>query len=177
VTRLADTPQWIRAATVQDASAIGDIKVRAWRTAYAGYLPAPLLEALDPATEAADWAEYLAAMPPEHRLWVVGESSTLLGYCRTGPADGDPDLGHAASEVYGLYIDPRRTGTGLGRRLFRRAVADLEGRGHQPICVYAYLPNAVAVRFYERAGFIADGTIRLDEQDGTGVPEVRLVRR
>jgi hypothetical protein len=53
----------IRPATVADASAIGALKVRAWRADYAAFLPADLLATLDPAAEAGDWADYLATMP------------------------------------------------------------------------------------------------------------------
>ena len=165
----------IRSAQVADAAAIGELKVRAWRAAYGGFLSAACLAALDPAQEAADWREYLTDLPAAHRLWIVEFGGAAGGFCRTGPADGDPDLGPFAAEIYGLYLDPPLVGTGLGRQLFSHAVADLRGRGHFPICVYAYEPNRTAIAFYERADFRVDGATRLDEQDGTGVPEIRLV--
>ncbi|WP_166379972.1 GNAT family N-acetyltransferase [Catellatospora methionotrophica] len=166
----------IRAATVDDAAPIGRIKVRAWRAAYAAFMPATVLGALDPHQEASDWAGYVTAMPAEHRLWVAGQDGAVVGFCRTGPAADDPDLGPAAAEVYGLYVDPDRTGAGIGAALFGHAVADLRSRGRQPVCVYAYQPNEGAVRFYQRAGFTLDGTTRLDGDgdDATGVAEVRL---
>lgn len=167
----------IRAAAVSDASAIGHLKVRAWRSAYVGFMPEALLDALDSAEDAADWTEYLAAIPQEHRLWVAEHDGTVIGFCRTGPADGDTDLGADAAEVYGLYIEPDRIGTGVGRELFTYALTDLETRGHDPICVYAYAPNTTTLSFYEKAGFTKDGVTRLDEGDGTGVPEARLVKR
>jgi ribosomal protein S18 acetylase RimI-like enzyme len=173
------TPGMIRSAVPEDAPAIGDLKVRSWRAAYAGFMSREYLDALDPAVEAWDWAEYLEDLPADHRLWVAEEAGAVVGFCRTGPADGerDPDLGGGAAEVYGLYIEPERIGTGLGARLFGHAVADLEARGCRPVCVYAYAPNTSAVRFYERAGFVLDGTARLDEEDeGTAVPEVRMVK-
>ncbi|MFI6582908.1 GNAT family N-acetyltransferase [Embleya sp. NPDC050493] len=168
----------IRSATPGDASAIGLLKVRAWRAAYAGFMNRVVLDALDPAEEAQDWAEYVADLPREHRLWVAEEDGAVVGFCRTGPADEgrDSDLGAAAAEILGLYIEPDRIGTGLGARLFRHAVADLEARGRRPLCVYAYAPNTSAIRFYERAGFAPDGTTRLDEEDGTAVVEARLVK-
>ncbi|MFE4518207.1 hypothetical protein ACFRMQ_28955 [Kitasatospora sp. NPDC056783] len=44
----------IRAAVVEDAPAIGALKVRAWRAAYAGFMSAGYLDGLDPAGEPAD---------------------------------------------------------------------------------------------------------------------------
>ncbi|MEU8003804.1 GNAT family N-acetyltransferase [Catellatospora sp. NPDC049111] len=167
----------IRSATVEDAAAIGRIKVRSWRSAYAEFMAAPLLGALDPVQEAADWAAYVTTMPGGHRLWVAEGDGAVVGFCRTGPADHDPDLGTDAGEVYGLYVDPGHVGTGFGRQLFSHAVEELRARGRRPVCVYAYRPNAHAVRFYQRAGFSLDGTTRLDDADPIGVAEVRLVDR
>lgn len=168
----------IRVAVPGDAHAIGSLKVHAWRAAYAGFMSPEFLDGLDPVSDAEDWAEYLAELPGEHRLWVVQEGDSVAGFCRTGPADRaqDPDLGPRAAEVFGLYVEPGRIGTGLGRRLFAHAVADLEGRGHAPLCVYAYVPNAQALRFYERAGFVRDGTTRTADKGGTGLVEARLVK-
>lgn len=161
----------IRTATPGDAPVIADLKLRAWRAAYAEFMD---LGDLDAGDETADWAEYLESVPGEHRLWVAVDDGELTGFCRTGPAEEDPDLGPTAAEVYGLYLEPSRIGTGLGRELFTHAVADLEARGHSPVCVYAYVPNTGAIAFYERAGFTRDGVERLDEE--IGVAEVRLVR-
>jgi GNAT superfamily N-acetyltransferase len=163
----------IRAGAAADAAAIGALKVRAWRAAYAAFLPAGYLAALDPAGEANDWADYLAAMPAAHRLWVADDGE-VVGFCRTGPAD-DADLGGRAAEIYGLYVEPDRIGTGVGRALFGHAVADLDARGFWPLCVYAYAPNRDAIRFYQQAGFTLDGASRLDQHADIGVAEVRLV--
>jgi GNAT superfamily N-acetyltransferase len=164
----------IRAAAAADAAAIGALKVRAWRAAYAGFMEPAYLDALDPVREAADWAAYLAAIPAGHRLWLAVEADAVLGFCRTGPAAEDPDLGPDAAEVYGLYLEPARVGTGLGRLLFGHAAADLDARGYAPLCVYAYVPNHRALRFYRRAGFTPDGTVRRGD-DEIGLDEARLV--
>ncbi|WP_329374860.1 GNAT family N-acetyltransferase [Streptomyces sp. NBC_01483] len=168
----------IRSAVSRDARAIGDLKVRAWREAYAGFMSRDFLRGLDPVRDAEEWAEYLAELPDEHRLWIAQEGEVVVGFCRTGPADQDqdPDLGSRAAEVYGLYIDPDRIGTGLGRQLFGHAVGDLERRGYGPLCVYVYGPNAPAIRFYERAGFRLDDTTRADEVGGIKLLEARLVK-
>ncbi|RII15068.1 Phosphinothricin N-acetyltransferase [Streptomyces sp. YIM 130001] len=171
-------PHHVRPATPLDAPGIGTLKVRAWRAAYGAFVSRALLDSLDPADDAAQWADYLSLVPADDRLWVTEGAAGITGFCRTGPADAslDGDLGDGAAEIYGLYIDPARIGTGLGRTLFAHAVTDLERRGHRPLCVYAYAPNTPALRFYGRAGFTPDGTTRLDPDDAVGVPEVRLVK-
>ncbi|MBB5871011.1 ribosomal protein S18 acetylase RimI-like enzyme [Allocatelliglobosispora scoriae] len=72
-------------------------------------------------------------------------------------------------------MDPDHLGEGWGHRLFSHAIRDLTDRGLAPICVYYYESNTTARRFYDRAGFVADGGYRPDE-DGLGIVEVRLVR-
>jgi ribosomal protein S18 acetylase RimI-like enzyme len=163
----------IRMAVVADGPGIGALKVSAWRRAYADIMPADVLAALDPDQEAADWSEYVETMSPDHRLWVVDSGTTVTGFCRTGPADQDTDLGRRAAEVYSLYVAPDLIGTGLGRSLFGKAISDLDARGFDPICVYAYEPNLRAIRFYQQAGFAPDGATRHDE---ASIPELRLVR-
>ncbi|MET8151544.1 GNAT family N-acetyltransferase [Actinoplanes sp. NPDC049668] len=166
----------IRSAELRDARGIGALKVRAWRAAYGEFMSSDVLDALDPDREADDWAGYLRSMPDGHRLWVAEREGTVEGFCRTGPAVDDADLGDRAAEIYGLYIAPERIGSGLGARLFRHAVLDLRRRGHRPLCLYVYAPNRRARDFYRRAGFEPDGATRLDEADGTGVAELRLVQ-
>ncbi|WP_246466451.1 GNAT family N-acetyltransferase [Allocatelliglobosispora scoriae] len=165
----------IRQAHVEDSAAIASLKVRAWRAAYPGILPQERLDALDPVGESGDWAEYIALIPSTHRLWVCEGPDGVIGFCRTGPAEDDRNLGPDAAEIYGLYVDPDHLGEGWGHRLFSHAIRDLTDRGLAPICVYYYESNTTARRFYDRAGFVADGGYRPDE-DGLGIVEVRLVR-
>jgi GNAT superfamily N-acetyltransferase len=158
-----------RAARPGDGAAIGALAVRAWRAAYAGVLAAEVLAALDPAAQARDWAEYLAALPPADRVWVVGGTDGgVAGFARTGPCT-DADVPAGTGEVHGLYIEPALIGTGLGRSLFEHAVADLAGR-HDPVVLWHFAGNNRAARFYELAGFGLDGARRPSDH---GPDEVR----
>jgi GNAT superfamily N-acetyltransferase len=126
-----------------------------------------VLGRLEPGEQAAEWRSYLSDLPPAARVWVIGAGDAVWGFARTGPcADADAP---GAGEVHGLYVDPDRIGTGLGRSLFGRAVADLALR-HSPVVVWHFAANALAARFYERAGFVLDGARRPSEY---GVAEVR----
>jgi GNAT superfamily N-acetyltransferase len=161
----------VRAATVADAAALAELKVCAWRAAYGGVLPAELLAALDPTEEREAWARYLETVPPGDRLWLAEEGGELVGYARTGPAE-DADLPPETGELYGLYVEPERIGTGLGRRLLVHALDDLRDRGLVRVAIWHFAGNEVAARFYERADIRVDGSRR---QSDLGADEVRRV--
>lgn len=158
----------VRPARPADASAIGTLATRAWRAAYAGLLTPDVLRSLDPAEQAGEWHAYLIDLPPSDRVWVIGAGKGVWGFARTGPCT-DHDVAAGTGEVHGLYVDPGRIGTGLGRRLFERAVSDLATR-RSPVVVWHFAANEGAARFYERAGFTLDGARR---QSQFGVPELR----
>ncbi|HSL66143.1 MAG TPA: GNAT family N-acetyltransferase [Gaiellaceae bacterium] len=162
----------IRAARPADAAAVAELKVRAWRAAYAGMLPAERLAALDAAAEAEAWRGYLEAVPPEDRFWVAVEGGAVAGYARAGPCE-DVDARPGLGEVHGLYVDPARIATGLGRALLEHAAADLAARGYDTLVVWHFVGNDRAAGFYERAGLRPDGTRRRSPH---GVDEVRLRR-
>jgi GNAT superfamily N-acetyltransferase len=161
----------VRAARPADSRAIGELATRAWRAAYADVLAPDVLDAMDPLEQAADWHAYLSDLPPADRMWVIGPPDEVWGFARTGPCT-DADAPAGAGEVHGLYLEPTRIGTGLGRTLFSHAVSDL-GTRHDVVCVWHFAANASAGRFYERAGFALDGASR---PSSFGVVEVRRSR-
>ncbi|HKV69302.1 MAG TPA: GNAT family N-acetyltransferase, partial [Gaiellales bacterium] len=117
----------MRAAATGDSRAIGALATRAWNAAYADVLAPDVLAVMDAIEQAADWRQYLSDLPPADRVWVIGPPGEVWGFARTGPCpDGDAPPG--AGEVHGLYLEPVRIGTGLGRELFGHAVHDLEAR-------------------------------------------------
>src|SRR3954453_2097388 len=161
----------VRAAGPDDARAVAGLAARAWRAAYADVLTPDVLGSMDPVERAADWHAYLSDPPPADRMWVIGPADDVWGFARTGPCT-DADAPAGAGEVHGLYLEPTRIGTGLGRALFGHAVADLEAR-HDVVCVWHFAANDSAGRFYERAGFALDGASR---PSSFGVVEVRRSR-
>ena len=155
----------VRRATAADAPLIADLAVRAWEAAYRGLLPDAVLDARTVADEEHEWRAYLDDEPEGFRTWLARD-----GFARTGPSDDAARAG----EVYGLYVEPDRIGTGAGRALFAHAVEDLAARGFALATVWVFEGNERARSFYGSAGFEPDGARRLDP--GFGVPELRLRR-
>ncbi|MGP4115505.1 GNAT family N-acetyltransferase [Streptomyces sp. 4N509B] len=76
-------------------------------------------------------------------------------------------------EVYALYVLPGFLGRGVGRSLMGRALDALAAAGRPRARLWVLRDNAPARRFYERAGFRADGAENVITMAGAGVPEVR----
>jgi ribosomal protein S18 acetylase RimI-like enzyme len=161
----------VRRAVLDDAEEIGRVNVRAWQVAYDGHMPADFLASLDPSARAAGWREQLQAMEPDQAVFVAADpADTIVGFA----ACGNERTGEGAAEVFAIYVDPPRWGTGAGRALMDAAVAHLTAGGPRPVRLWALDGNERARRFYERYGFVADGaTGRHTIPDGE-VPTLRF---
>jgi GNAT superfamily N-acetyltransferase len=163
----------IREATIADARAIAEIHVRAWRAAYRGQVPDAHLEALS-VDERLAQHEWTIRNPRETwRLWIAADDDgAVVGFAVTGPSE-DADADERTGEVYAIYLEPERVGTGVGRALFDHAVADLRSRGFATATLWVLETNERARRFYEIAGWSADGTRAAERIDRAMLPTVR----
>lgn len=162
----------VRPAKLSDAEAIATINVAAWQAGYRGLIPDVVLDTLEAAQRVQGRRAWLAEDPGEQRHWVACVAATVVGYADTGPARDD-DLPRGTAEVYTLYLDPAHWGTGAGRVLFAHAVSDLAGRGFGRVVLWVIDGNARARRFYEAAGWAADGASKDSDIDGHPFCEVR----
>lgn len=67
-------------------------------------------------------------------------------------------------------------GSGIGRLLLDAVHAHAHADGFRLMLLWVLTDNTRARRFYERAGYIADGAVQADDYDGVSVPEVRYRR-
>ncbi len=168
----------VRPAEGGDAWSIADAHVRGWQHAYRGLVPDAILDGFSIEERAALWSERIAALAddPDGRIWVVEAAGTVQGFAAAGPANADaapPPPG--AGEVFAIYVAPEARGRGYGRTLFATVVADLTARAFRPIVVWVFDANDGARRFYEAAGFHADGTRHPLDFDGVMLDEIRYV--
>jgi ribosomal protein S18 acetylase RimI-like enzyme len=162
----------IREAIRSDARAIAEIHVRAWQAAYRGQLPDEYLDGLS-VEDRLEQHEWTIRNPRETwRLWVGEDDGRPTGFAVTGPSE-DADADERTGEVYAIYLEPERVGTGAGRELFGHAVEDLRTRGFRSATLWVLETNERARRFYELAGWKTDGTRASERIDCAMLPTVR----
>ena len=165
-------PLAIREAVPKDADALADLHVRAWRAAYRGQLSDDFLDGLRAEERAERWRSTLASPRETWRTWVAEDDGAVIGWATTGPSE-DADADERTAEVYAIYLDPERVGTGAGRMLFEHAVEDLRGRRFPSATLWVLETNTRARRFYEIAGWKLDGAVTSERVDCEMRPTVR----
>jgi GNAT superfamily N-acetyltransferase len=174
--RTADpgTPVTARPARPDDTDAIGELHVRTWRVAYAGILPAPILEGLDARVKAAQWSRVFRA-GARTRLLVAERDGAIVGFAAHGP-HRESDLGEESGELYAIYVAPEAWGSGAGHALMDAVVAGLRRDGRTTGILRVLDANHRARTFYEREGWSFDRVTEPYDADGTPIPEVRYRR-
>jgi ribosomal protein S18 acetylase RimI-like enzyme len=163
----------VRPATLPDAPAIRRVHVRAWPAAYRGQMPDDYLDGLRAEDRAAHWEGALRREDLRGAILVAERAGEVIGFAVAGPSR-DPE---GAGELYAINLDPAHWGTGAGRALLQAAQAELARPGFDETVLWVLEGNARARRFYEIAGWVADGTERTSEVFGVTVREVRYRRR
>jgi ribosomal protein S18 acetylase RimI-like enzyme len=151
----------VRAARPDDAYPIADVRIRAWRWAYAGIIPDETLDAMNVEASARGWREGLTRPEDGHEVRVALHEGEVRGFTAFGPYRVAPDrsaVDERYAEVYAIYVKPDHAGTGIGRALMDAAVARLAERGWREVRLWVLEANLRARRFYERFGFVLDAT-------------------
>ncbi len=165
----------IRPMTLADCDRVAEIRIGGWQSAYKGLMPQSYLDALDVAQDAERRRAHFSQADGTVVNLVAERGGEIVGWACHGPyRDGEARTEDA--ELYALYVDPGRYGDGIGHALLQESVRRCTTAGHARMLLWVLEHNTRARRFYERAGFRADGTEEPFEVDGTKVPEVRYTR-
>lgn len=159
----------VREATADDADALGRVHVRAWQAAYRGIFSDAYLDGLDQTERANKWRDSFPRPADRRVLVVCDESGALVGFAMMGP---DRD-GLGIGELYAINLDPDAWGKQGGRALLEAAMRALAELGHHEAVLWVVRDNQRARRFYERAGWTADGAEARREVLGATADEVR----
>jgi GNAT superfamily N-acetyltransferase len=160
-----------RSATAADVPAIAAVRIRSWQEAYRGSVPQDYLDALDVDAEIA--RREGRPLDGQHVAVVDG---SVVGWLYVGPYradDGEELPGPSCGEVGAIYALPEVWGHGVGRSLLIYGLGELRRLGLSPVLLWVLVANERARRFYERAGFRADGPVVDFEVGGATLPEMR----
>ncbi|MEU0899263.1 GNAT family N-acetyltransferase [Streptomyces massasporeus] len=166
----------IREMTLADCEGVAEVRVGGWRSAYRGLIPQSYLDRLSVEEDAERRRTHLAQGDGGVVNLVAEDTGgETVGWACHGPYREDEVLTEDA-ELYALYVHPDHVGRGVGRALLAESVARCSAVGHGRLLLWVLKENDRARRFYERAGFRADGAEEPFEVDGVAVPEVRYTR-
>ena len=159
----------VRAAAESDVDEIVRIQAETWRLAYADVLPEAALAVLTSEDARRTWADAVHAGEPYH-VFVAREGEWTVGFCAAAHYEGQ---GGSIAEISALLVEPRWGRRGHGGRLLAVAGAALRRAGSQTGRAWVPEADSASRRFYDRAGWAADGAVRtLDTGEGT-VREIR----
>ncbi|MGB3439448.1 MAG: GNAT family N-acetyltransferase [Actinophytocola sp.] len=175
----------VRPAEPSDAAEIARIQLTTWRSAYADLLPAEVLDALggqEAAAEAAGtWLHTIEQGPA--RVFLAFEGQWCVGFCAAGQAPEDesadatgipvPDAERVAL-VSTLLVEPRWGRRGHGGRLVAEAGKAMLAAGMARGIAWVAEADKASLGFWERAGWVVDGTVRTLDASGKPLREVRL---
>ncbi|MER7840066.1 GNAT family N-acetyltransferase [Streptomyces sp. NPDC096040] len=170
---MADDFLLIRPMALDDCDRVSEIRVRGWQYAYRGLMPQPFLDGLSVQRDAERRRARFRDGEDGVTDLVAVRGGEIVGWAAHGPyRDGEVHTGDA--ELYAIYLDPAHVGTGAGRRLLETVLQQCAR--HARVYLWVLKGNTRARRFYELAGFRADGAEEPYEVDGVPVPEVRYVK-
>lgn len=157
----------VRPATAEDADAIGRVHAETWRAAYAGVFPEA---AFDVEERRRWWRRWFAQEPrPRAATFVAELDGEVVGFAGVGASREEDGVG----ELYTIYVDPGRWGTGAGRALIADAESSLAGSGFAEAMLWVLEGNERAERFYRAAGWSRDGGRKAEQFQGAEIVEVR----
>lgn len=162
----------IRAATPKDAREIAEVHVASWHWAYRDDLPASALEGRTIEDRERMWTEGFASREPAADVLVAEEDGRIVGFIGLG-ASRDDGATDATGEIRTIYLLEEVAGRGIGRDLFARANERLRDLGYRRATLWVLETNERSRRFYEKAGWIWDGTTGAHQFDCANLPIVR----
>jgi ribosomal protein S18 acetylase RimI-like enzyme len=167
----------VRRAGAEDARGIAIVHVRSWRAAYRGLVPQEYLDRLDVQQRCSVWERILGeAEWPRAGTFVAEDSGDVVGFASICPSRDD-DAGPAgAGELAAIYLLPGSWGKGLGRELMTAGLSALRDAAFDEATLWVLDTNSRARRFYEAAGWHADGAVKQDDGRGFVLNEVRYRR-
>lgn len=159
-------PYLIERARTDDALGIARVTVNAWRAAYAGLFPQPMLDALSLHKHAAHFQRRLLDGRPEFFVCRANASvQAWIAIERRRP------WFRPWFDLSGLYVDPKQWRRGIGAALWRH-VQTVTAHDPREVRLWVVEADERARAFYAAIGFRCRATRRTVDRGGVAVTEV-----
>lgn len=158
-----------RSARPDDAGQLADVHLRSWQETFAGVFPPSAWDVDARERRLVMWTALFTDLRPDGRLAVADAEGQPVGFALSGRSD-ERDA-PVERQLAFIYLLRSAQGSGLGQALLDAVLTD------EPVFLWHLErnPNPRTAAFYERNGFVADGSRRPSEFPDAG-DEVRLVR-
>jgi len=171
----------IRTPVPADADRLARINIAAWRSAYAGIVPASYLDAMDLTRYRERWQHNLIDASPSRNFLVADVDGELAAYGICGPYRPQGDAAEEDTsgwgELYAIYTHPDRQGRGVGSAVLCAAVALLHDQEYADAGLWVLRDNHAGQRWYAARGWRPDGATSSWLAGDAALPELRLRRR
>jgi len=161
----------VRDAAPDDAGAIAHVRAATWRHAYAHLFTAEQLGTISVDESATHWRRIVQTARARSNTLVAELGAVVVGFASSG-VNWSGEEAHVG-ELYAIYVLPETQGHGVGRELMTESVRRLWGEGFTEAMLWVFEDNPRARRFYELAGWVADGGAKDERVIGTTAPAVR----
>ena len=163
----------IRTATLDDASAIAEVHVATWQSAYKGLMPDELLQNLNIERRKQGWQTIISE---DATAIIVAEvAGQVVGFSNFG-ASRDPGAAPTTGEIYAIYLLAAHWGEGIGKAMMETSLHRLEKRDYDSTMLWVLKTNQRTIDFYTGMGFSLDGEAKVEQWGDFQLHEVRMVR-
>ena len=151
----------VRKADGNDAAALAEILVKSFRVAFAELITH---ETMERCSNEENCREMFAAIcaSGEGQFYIAEHEGKACGELYW--QDGD-ELENSA-HIVAIHSLPETWGSGVGKAMVEAALRDIRSAGKEQVYLWAFKDNRRARRFYEKNGFVWDGSERVSEFDG-----------
>ncbi len=162
----------IRYADITNAEILGDISSKAWKATYKDIIPDEILNNISTEKRKGYFEKSIANSWENNAIILDNDKAVgfiALVKCR------DNDKNSSFGEIGGLYIYPQYINQGIGYKLLFWGLNELKKQGYTTATLWVLEENTHARTFYERMGFIHDGTIK-EITIGKSLKEYRYIK-
>ena len=138
-----------------DSYSIAYIHVNSWRAAYIGIIPQEILDNMDIEKRKAYFDKVVKDKSENNVIAFIDNVPAgflTFGNCR------DDDKDNSFGEIRGIYLLPEYWHQGIGSKLINWGINELKVMGFKNICLWVLDDNLQARNFYEKQGFVYEGT-------------------